>query len=50
MEPDALVIADRTFTSRLIVVAVAIVLTLILKETGPAAGRPTVPVAVREAT
>jgi len=31
-------------------VALAIVLTLILKETGPAAGRPAVPVAVREAT
>jgi hypothetical protein len=31
-------------------VALAIVLTLVLKETGPAAARPPVPIAVREAT
>jgi hypothetical protein len=40
----------REFVPVLYGVAVAIVLILILKETGPAAGRPTVPVAVREAT
>ncbi len=41
---------QTAFVPMLYGVALAIVLTLILKETGPAAGRPTVPVAVREAT
>ena len=41
---------QTAFVPMLYGVALAIVLTLILKETGPAAGRPAVPVAVREAT
>jgi MFS family permease len=41
---------QTAFVPMLYGVALAIVLTLILKETGPAAERPTLPVAVREAT
>jgi MFS family permease len=41
---------QTAFVPMLYGVALAIVLTLILKETGPAASRPPVPIAVREAT
>jgi MFS family permease len=41
---------QTAFVPMLYGVALAIVLTLILKETGPAAARPPIPIAVREAT
>jgi MFS family permease len=41
---------QTAFLPMLYGVALAIVLTLILKETGPAAARPPIPIAVREAT
>jgi hypothetical protein len=41
---------QTAFVPMLYGVALAIVLTLVLKETGPAAARPRVPIAVREAT
>jgi MFS family permease len=41
---------QAAFVPMLYGVALAIVLTLILKETGPAASRPQVPIAMREAT
>ena len=48
--PTTLEHYQTAFQPLLYGVALAIVLTLLLKETGPAAGRPVVPVAVREAT
>jgi hypothetical protein len=41
---------QTAFVPMLYGVALAIVLTLILKETGPAAARPAIPITVREAT
>jgi MFS family permease len=41
---------ETAFVPMLYGVALAIVLTLILKETGPAAARPAIPITVREAT
>ena len=41
---------QTAFVPMLYGIALAIVLTLILKETGPAAARPPIPIAVREAT
>jgi MFS family permease len=41
---------QTAFVPMLYGVALAIVLTLILKETGPAAARPPIPITVREAT
>jgi MFS family permease len=48
--PSTLEHYQTAFQPLLYGVGLAIVLTLLLEETGPAAGRPTVPVAIREAT